>query len=99
MSRLSTQPFEDSIANALGVLYERKARGTRLIRVLEDYRRFRLKAPMKPSPRTWKAACQCTPVASHHELERLYLRRAAVDQVIRSIEAYTGSKNLVSSHR
>lgn len=99
MPRLSPSPFEDSIANALGVLYERKARGTRLIRVLEDYRRFRLKDPLKPSPRTWRAACQGTPVTPHHELERLYLRRAAVDQVIRSIEAYTGSENSVPSHR
>jgi len=74
MRRPTTVPFEDSIASTLGVLYERKARGIKLIRVLEDYRRF-------CSQRAGEAA-------RPRKLERLYLRRAAVDQVIRSIEAY-----------
>jgi hypothetical protein len=74
MRRPTTVPFEDSIASTLGVLYERKARGTTLIRVLEDYRRF--------------CSQRAGETARPQKLERLYLRRAAVDQVIRSIEAY-----------
>lgn len=75
MDDQSTQTrLEDSIADTLGMLYERKARGTTLIRVLEDYRRFN--------------AAQKTP-SRGSQLEWLRLRRAAVDQVIRSIEAYS----------
>jgi hypothetical protein len=71
----STQAqFKNSIADTLGALYERKARGTTLIRVLEDYRRVQA-VPKAPSPGS--------------QLEWLRLRRAAVDQVIRSIEAYS----------
>lgn len=74
--------FEDSIASALGMLYERKARGTRLIRVLEDYRRFHAE---KPNPYRGSSSC----AAPHLALERLRLRRAALEHVIRSMEAYS----------
>jgi hypothetical protein len=68
--------FEDSIEHALGMLYERKARGNRLIRVLEDYRRFHgVKANSCAAPQ--------------QQLERLRLRRAALEQLIRSMEAYS----------
>ena len=74
--------FEDSIANALGVLYERKARGARLIRVLEDYSRFETKS--------WHRGPRATSCAApKQELERLRLRRAALEQLIRSMEAYS----------
>jgi len=85
MSR-SQVPFEESIATALGALYERKARGTTLIRVLEDYRRF--KACKSPS-RSCKPACNGAAALPNAQLEQLYLRRAAVDQLIRSMEAYS----------
>jgi hypothetical protein len=76
--------FEDSIANALGMLYDRKARGSRLIRILEEYHRFHAsKKPRHSGPRTTSCA------APEQELERLRLRRAALEQLIRSMEAYS----------
>lgn len=74
--------FEDSIANALGMLYERKARGIRLIRVLEDYRRFH---DVKPNGHRSATSC----AAPQQQLERLRLRRAALEHVIRYMEAYS----------
>jgi len=79
--------FEDSIAYALGVLYERKARGAALIRVLEDYRRAR-NTP-RPSVRYRMASWDAPSPMPERQLAELYVRRAAVDQVIRSIEAYS----------
>jgi len=76
--------FEDSIANALGMLYDRKARGTRLIRVLEDYNRIHA------SKKSWHRGPVATSCAAPElELERLRLRRAALEQLIRSMEAYS----------
>ena len=76
--------FENSITNALGMLYERKARGTRLIRVLEDYNRFRA------AKKSWHRGPQATSCAApKQELEHLRLRRAALEQLIRSMEAYS----------
>ena len=89
MPRSEELPFEDSIAQTLGVLKERKARGTTLIRVLEDYRRFRTVG--KPMHRASRSVSIDAAVPKQ-ELERLYLRRAAVDQVIRSIEAYSKTR-------
>ena len=89
MPRSEELPFEDSIAHTLGVLKERKARGTTLIRVLEDYRRFRTDS--KPMHRASRSVSTDAAVPKQ-ELERLYLRRAAVDQVIRSIEAYSKTR-------
>ena len=74
--------FEDSILNALGKLYERKARGNRLIRVLEEYRRFYAVKPTR-----YRGAPSCA--APQQQLERLRLRRAALEHVIRSMEAYS----------
>jgi len=79
--------FEDSIAHALGVLYERKARGAALIRVLEDYRRAR--DTPRPSFRHRKPGLEAPSPVPQRQLAELYERRAAVDQVIRSIEAYS----------
>jgi hypothetical protein len=86
MPRSAQAGFNDSIAHALGALYERKARGTTLIRVLEDYRRFK-QAGSPPS------------AAPERELERLRMRRAAVDQLIRSIEAYSSGQASASAHQ
>jgi hypothetical protein len=82
--------LEDSIASALGALYQRKERGTTLIRVLEDYRRF--KESQKPGPQLARVSSHCGPLGPHRELARLRMRRAAVDQVIRSIEAYSATR-------
>ena len=96
MPRLQQQvPLEDSIAATLGALYEKKERGTRLIRVLEDYRRFQ--ANKKTSHRTTPGGAVSATIPGN-QLERLYLRRAAVDQVIRSIEAYSTAPS-ASAHR
>ena len=97
MMRSVQAGFEDSIANALGVLYERRDRGATLIRVLEDYRRFKAtgKIPRACRPIVHEQPRQLT----KHELDHLYMRRAAVDQVIRSIEAYSAAQNTAVSHR
>ena len=79
--------LENSIAATLGLLYERKERGTTLIRVLEDYRRF--EAARKPLHRACRIVGSGLPDAPHRELEELRQRRAAIEQVIRSIEAYS----------
>jgi hypothetical protein len=84
MPRSAQVGFNDSIAHALGALYERKARSNTLIRVLEDYRRFRQTG---------------SPAAPETELERLRMRRATVDQLIRSIEAYSGGQASASAHQ
>lgn len=92
MPRSVQVEFNDSIAHALGALYERKARGTTLIRVLEDYRRFK-------QTRTLRPLSAETPTAPQMELERLRMRRAAVDQLIRSIEAYSSGQASASAQQ
>lgn len=95
MSHQVAAVYEDSISNALGVLYQRKELSNTLIRVLEDYRRVCGPA----SNRAWKpASCDSGP-QSKNRLEWLYLRRAAVDEAIRSIEAYSGTAVSSHSHR
>jgi len=86
MARSEQIALNDTIASTLGALYERKARGTTLIRVLEDYRRF------QAVDRNMRHLSAVSPAAPEQELERLRMRREAVDQVIRSIEAYTQSQ-------
>ena len=92
MPRSAQVGFNDSIAHALGALYERKARGTTLIRVLEDYRRFKQTRTLRPLPVETSAAPQVA-------LERLRMRRATVDQLIRSIEAYSSGQASASAHQ
>jgi hypothetical protein len=90
MPRKSKPEFDASIATALGALYERKERGNTLIRVLEDYRRF--KTTRKPCYSSLRASTQQPALITEQELARLRMRRAAVDQVIRSIEAYSATQ-------
>jgi hypothetical protein len=90
MQRKSTAKLDDSIAHALGELYERKERGNTLIRVLEDYRRF--DTTRKPCHSTLRSSSHHSPRVPEQELARLRMRRAAVDQVIRSIEAYSATQ-------
>jgi hypothetical protein len=85
MTRLSQVGLKDSIAQTLGALYEAKERGTTLIRVLEDYRR--VKGTHASSHRRMNILSE-TPQVPRQELNRLRMRRAALDQVIRSFEAY-----------
>ncbi len=96
MPRSAQIGLEDSIASTLGMLYERKERGTTLIRVLEDYSRF--KATQKPLHRAVRQASYDTSAAPKQELERLRLRRAALEQVIRSIEAYSAIQASAHAH-
>jgi hypothetical protein len=75
--------FEFINDHSLGLLYERKARETMLIRVLEDYQLFR------------QLHALCTENSSalpEEQLAQLRIRRAAVNQVIRSIEAYSQTR-------
>ena len=90
MPRAGRVELEDSIASALGALYQRKECGTTLIRVLEDYRRFN--EGQKPGPHVARVSSHCGPMGPHRELARLRMRRAAVDEVIRSIEAYSATQ-------
>jgi hypothetical protein len=92
MPRSAQSGFEDSLAYALGALYERKARGATLIRVLEDYRRFKQTPSLRFGP-------VVRPIMPELELERLRMRRAAVDQLIRSIEAYSGAEASAQAHQ
>jgi hypothetical protein len=87
MPRSAQVGLEDSIAATLGMLYERKERGTTLIRVLEDYRRF--KTTHKPMHRASRLVNSELAAAPQNELVQLRQRRAALEQVIRSIEAYS----------
>jgi hypothetical protein len=89
MPRKSRAKLDASIAHALGALYEKKERGTTLIRVLEDYRRF--DTARKPCHSSLRPTNH-TPLVPEQELARLRMRRAAVDQVIRSIEAYSAAQ-------
>ncbi len=90
MPRANRVELDNSIASALGALYQRKERGTTLIRVLEDYRRF--EESQKPGPRLARTSTHCGSMGPQSELARLRMRRAAVDQVIRSIEEYSATQ-------
>jgi hypothetical protein len=90
MPREDRVALDNSIAEALGALYQRKERGTTLIRVLEDYRRF--KEDQKPGPHLARVSTNCSSMGPQRELARLRMRRAAVDQVIRSIEEYSATQ-------
>jgi hypothetical protein len=97
MQRSAQAGLESSIATTLGMLYERKERGTTLIRVLEEYRRF--KAAQKRWHRPARFASFNTPAAPKHELEQLRLRRAAIEEVIRSVEAYSATQASAQAHQ
>ena len=90
MSRTAKVELDASIARALGELYERKERGNTLIRVLEDYRRCSIKR--KPCYASLLSMSHPSSSMTEQELARLRMRRAAVDQVIRSIEAYSATQ-------
>jgi hypothetical protein len=93
MTRLSQVGLKDSIAQTLGALYEAKERGTTLIRVLEDYRRVKeIHGSSHRRTNLWSE----TPQVPRQELDRLRTRRAALDQVIRSFEAYREASALTN---
>ena len=88
---------EESLASAIGLLYQRKKAGAALIRVLEKYQRGSCRSvsgfprptgrvsiarPSNPTPLSG------TVTGFQQKLEQLYLRRAVVDELIRSVEAY-----------
>lgn len=88
---------EESLASAIGLLYQRKKAGAALIRVLEKYQRRSCRsasglprpAGQVPVARSSNPAAISPAVTGFpQKLEQLYLRRAVVDELIRSIEAY-----------
>ena len=88
---------EESLASAIGLLYQRKKAGAALIRVLEKYQR----RGCRSSSGFLRSAGQGSVAQSlnserfslsvtefQQKLEQLYLRRGLVDELIHSIEAY-----------
>lgn len=94
--------LEDSIERTIGLLYQRRAAAAELIRVLEEYGRFSERVMTSAGCVTNRqsidetsitspddAACSRSLMAAfHQELQRLYVRRAAINEVIVSIENY-----------
>jgi hypothetical protein len=88
---------EESLASAIGLLYQRKKAGAALIRVLEKYQRRGCRSG-SGIPRLAARGSAAEPSSPAHfppnvtgfqqKLDELYLRRAVVDELIRSIEAY-----------
>ena len=101
MSQSPLVPLGDSIEERVGLLYRRRAASLELMRVLEEYERFS-QCAMSSSTRAARArflapaaerrTAGCAPVplltAFRHELKRLYLHRATINELIRSIENY-----------
>ena len=88
---------QESLASAIGVLYQRKRAGAALIRVLEKYQRrgCRNVSGLPRQAAQGSAAWSSNPARFssnvtefQQKLEQLQLRRAIVDELIRSIEAY-----------
>src|SRR6266851_8823685 len=101
MSRVTVFPVRDSIEKRIGLLYQRRAAGAELMRVLKKYGRFS-QCAMSSSPRAAKeryptpaperqtVRCTSTPVldASRYDLESLYLHHANINELIRSLKNY-----------
>jgi hypothetical protein len=85
MTRSADRLTEDSLRSAIGLLYQRKEAGATLIRVLQKYQRD----GFRPSSCAPGAKSRADEAATREKLQRLYFRRAVVDELIRSIEAYT----------
>jgi hypothetical protein len=90
MARSAERLSVDSLKSVIGLLYQRKEAGAALIRVLEKYQRGGHR-PASSCSRfaNSEAASGAAEAAYCQKLQRLYLRRAVVDELIRSIEAYT----------
>ena len=91
MARRMQVVTQESLRSAIGLLYQRKDAGAALMRVLEKY---------QSTGHRHASSCSRLTGPSHREepepgktyqqkLQRLYLRRAVVDELIRCIEAYT----------
>ena len=88
---------EESLASAIGLLYQRKKAGAALIRVLEKYQRRSCRSASGfPRPAAGGSVARpsnsanFSPAVTEYQqkLEQLRLRRAVVDELIHSIEAY-----------
>jgi len=90
MTRVAERLSGDSLRSAIGLLYQRKEAGATLMRVLEKYQSdgYRLTSSCSRVANS-TAPTGAAAVAYRQKLQRLYLRRAVVDELIRSIEAYT----------
>jgi hypothetical protein len=94
--RSAEQTKEDSVKSAIGLLYQRREAGAALIRVLERYQRTgcqplsgRQGAAHMPRRSERLASLNASVERRQQKLEQLYMRRAVVDELIHSIEAYT----------
>ena len=98
----------ESLASAIGLLYQRKKAGAALIRVLEQYQRsgcrstsgFPRPALRVPAVRSFQPVrFPATVIGFQQKLEQLYLRRTVVDELIRSIETYVDSNPAMPGRR
>jgi hypothetical protein len=96
MPRHATLPPGARIADTIGVLSEKKAAGLQLIRSFQQYRRMEYVAspamtqrkPMLTSRVSTGEHSEGISPSYQRKLRRLYLRKAALDGLIRSIEQY-----------
>lgn len=92
---------DDSIENTIGLLYRRRAAAAELIRVLEEYGRFSQQVITPSGCVVYRQSndqalaglghtARSTSLlgAFRQELQRLYVRRAAINELIVSIENY-----------
>ena|SRR5579862_3136520 len=100
---------EESLASAIGLLYQRKKAGAALIRVLEKYQHGGCRSAsgfprsarrVSLARRSNSALVSSQSVTGNQQkLEHLYLRRAVVDELIRSIEAYADASPTLTGRR
>jgi hypothetical protein len=108
MFRSLERVSEESLASAIGLLYQRKKAGAALIRVLEKYQRRGCRSS-SGFPRSAGQGSVVQSLNREHfslsvtefqpKLEQLYLRREVVDELIRSIEAYVDTNPTMTGKR
>jgi hypothetical protein len=106
MRSAGEQTKQDSVKSAIGLLYQRREAGAALIRVLERYARTgcqplsgRHGSPRTPRRSERLATLNASVQQRQQKLEQLYMRRAVVDELIRSIEAYTELTHSITGKR
>ena len=96
---------KESLTSAIGLLYQRKQAGAALIRVLEKYQRrgcrsssgfLRSAGQRSVTQSTNPERFSQTVTEFRQKLDRLYLRRGVVDELIRSIEAYVDTNPTIN---
>ena len=106
MRSAGEQTKQDSVKSAIGLLYQRREAGAALIRVLERYQRTgcqplsgRQVGPTTPRRSERLASLSASVEKRQQKLEQLYMRRDVVDELIRSIEAYTELTHTITGKR